>query len=554
MKDIGTVIKELRVKNNESQNDLAKELNITFQSISKWENGISSPDIFMLRKIASHYNVSIDYLMSNEENKTDDIKEKTFNITLNKESNFCVFDDTKNNLNVSFNDKNRHRGPSKCKYRASDDENKIILAINNVGRLIYAGCKLGYGYASPSDQTYHDDKVEYIKQDCFIIEDGFMAFNEFKHEKYNFKYEKEFYNFNPTINRKSGFSIFTDNEHLNTIASKAFYDKTRHRCCENCEEYQASNNKDDVVIAIDHTGKIIYLASSCGYGYGSPSDSFYKSENILNNKLDCFLIKPSFTFYKEGRNYLDYEFVIPKNGYVIIGNMGNQDFKKFMDALLTKQIALDFYFPSSFGDIPVGGLNNRKITLINNDLILQTIKFQNVWENYEFVVPKGGFIILASRSNYDTFLLLKELFLNSVSNDEIKKFYGNTLFCFHTLNGQFNSYRFSIFNQCLKVTRPFSEFEKLSIGNGNVDLGAIISRVEEMLEQKFNDRINDLKCQIDDVENQNNDLECQIADLESQNSDLEDQIGDLETQISTLEDQVDTLKDKVEDLEDRIIL
>ena len=41
MKDFGKKLKELRQKNNESQKELAEKLNITFQSISKWEQGVS---------------------------------------------------------------------------------------------------------------------------------------------------------------------------------------------------------------------------------------------------------------------------------------------------------------------------------------------------------------------------------------------------------------------------------------------------------------------------------------------------------------------------------
>jgi transcriptional regulator with XRE-family HTH domain len=56
-------LKELRTKHNETQQDLADYLNITFQSVSKWEKGICLPNIELIKEIASHYNVSLDSLL-----------------------------------------------------------------------------------------------------------------------------------------------------------------------------------------------------------------------------------------------------------------------------------------------------------------------------------------------------------------------------------------------------------------------------------------------------------------------------------------------------------
>ena len=55
---LGNNIKNVREKNKETQKDLANYLFISFQSVSKWENGETTPDIYTLVKIAQHYNVS----------------------------------------------------------------------------------------------------------------------------------------------------------------------------------------------------------------------------------------------------------------------------------------------------------------------------------------------------------------------------------------------------------------------------------------------------------------------------------------------------------------
>ena len=45
-------LKELRVANNETQQELAEHLNLSFQSISKWENNQCMPNIEILIEIA----------------------------------------------------------------------------------------------------------------------------------------------------------------------------------------------------------------------------------------------------------------------------------------------------------------------------------------------------------------------------------------------------------------------------------------------------------------------------------------------------------------------
>ncbi len=59
---ISSTISSLRKQQNMTQDSLADKLGVTFQAISKWENGISCPDIGLLPEIASIFNVSVDYL------------------------------------------------------------------------------------------------------------------------------------------------------------------------------------------------------------------------------------------------------------------------------------------------------------------------------------------------------------------------------------------------------------------------------------------------------------------------------------------------------------
>jgi transcriptional regulator with XRE-family HTH domain len=67
---LGEKIYELRTQHNLSQGDLANELNVSRQSISKWENGNSTPDLEKIVKLAEIFNISLDELIKNEEKET----------------------------------------------------------------------------------------------------------------------------------------------------------------------------------------------------------------------------------------------------------------------------------------------------------------------------------------------------------------------------------------------------------------------------------------------------------------------------------------------------
>lgn len=53
-----------RKANNLTQLDLAQKLNYSDKAVSKWERGESVPDLYILKKIADFYGVTIDMLIS----------------------------------------------------------------------------------------------------------------------------------------------------------------------------------------------------------------------------------------------------------------------------------------------------------------------------------------------------------------------------------------------------------------------------------------------------------------------------------------------------------
>jgi transcriptional regulator with XRE-family HTH domain len=61
---IGERIKNLRIKNNISQEVLAENLNISRQTISKWENDSVTPDLTSINLLCDYFKVTPNYLIS----------------------------------------------------------------------------------------------------------------------------------------------------------------------------------------------------------------------------------------------------------------------------------------------------------------------------------------------------------------------------------------------------------------------------------------------------------------------------------------------------------
>lgn len=81
--NIGTRIKELRKQNGLTQEKLADYLCVSYQAVSKWENGISAPDLSLIVPLARLLHVSTDELLgaNAEENTCQDQLEQAYQAT-----------------------------------------------------------------------------------------------------------------------------------------------------------------------------------------------------------------------------------------------------------------------------------------------------------------------------------------------------------------------------------------------------------------------------------------------------------------------------------------
>ncbi|WP_333604348.1 helix-turn-helix transcriptional regulator [Lactobacillus acetotolerans] len=63
-------LKEVRKAKKLSQRDLAQALSVSQQTIGSWEVGRSEPNTELLQRIANYFNVTVDYLLENEKEKS----------------------------------------------------------------------------------------------------------------------------------------------------------------------------------------------------------------------------------------------------------------------------------------------------------------------------------------------------------------------------------------------------------------------------------------------------------------------------------------------------
>ena len=69
VQSLGKRISELRKKKGITQDQLAEEMGVSSQAVSKWENDISCPDIGLLPQLADFFGVSLDELMRGDREK-----------------------------------------------------------------------------------------------------------------------------------------------------------------------------------------------------------------------------------------------------------------------------------------------------------------------------------------------------------------------------------------------------------------------------------------------------------------------------------------------------
>jgi transcriptional regulator with XRE-family HTH domain len=115
LQKIGNKITKARKEAGMTQNELSEALYVTHQAISKWENGKSIPSIEMLYAITKLFNISIDYLLNDQDEKATDYQ--TMFLSNNRE---VV-------LNHFYNQSDHNKEIPKIFYLLSKEERNLLL-------------------------------------------------------------------------------------------------------------------------------------------------------------------------------------------------------------------------------------------------------------------------------------------------------------------------------------------------------------------------------------------------------------------------------------------
>lgn len=73
---IGKLIRELRRRNNLTQEQLADKVGVGFRAVSKWERGINAPDISNIYELCKIFNITKDELLSGKLKEKDNSNNK----------------------------------------------------------------------------------------------------------------------------------------------------------------------------------------------------------------------------------------------------------------------------------------------------------------------------------------------------------------------------------------------------------------------------------------------------------------------------------------------
>lgn len=76
-----------RKKRGFTQNQLSKELQVTRQTISRWEHGTALPSMDNLRRLSQLYGVTLDYFIDKELEEIDSITETVDSVSQNNSDN-----------------------------------------------------------------------------------------------------------------------------------------------------------------------------------------------------------------------------------------------------------------------------------------------------------------------------------------------------------------------------------------------------------------------------------------------------------------------------------
>lgn len=126
--NIGDNIKALRAMRGIKQKDLADALGFSCQNISKWENGVSLPDIDTVLALSGYFGVSTDVLLGNVPKTA----KETIDVAVNSLKSVTVWTDFEhmNSIAPPAHHEGRRRGGVGRRTRAHSAQNCLLMGVD----------------------------------------------------------------------------------------------------------------------------------------------------------------------------------------------------------------------------------------------------------------------------------------------------------------------------------------------------------------------------------------------------------------------------------------
>ena len=152
---IGSFIKSLRLEKNLTQKEFADTLGVTYQAVSKWENGKNVPDIGTMKLISEKFDVNVDEILNGAKqtsNNKNSLLIKIVPVIVLLISIVVVELFIHNNSEITFKTMESNCSDFKVTGIAAYNKEKTSLSISNVE---FCG---------------KEDKEEYKKINCKLYE------------------------------------------------------------------------------------------------------------------------------------------------------------------------------------------------------------------------------------------------------------------------------------------------------------------------------------------------------------------------------------------------
>lgn len=145
MLKIGEKIKELRKAQDITQEKLADYLNISYQAVSKWENGLALPDLTLIPALSNFFGVTSDYLLDisldNKSEIIENVLKKARSYTHSGEINKSI-DVIEEALQVYSNEHKLLNDLIEYKVMVYEDNEQWLSDIEQKANLILRDCNI----------------------------------------------------------------------------------------------------------------------------------------------------------------------------------------------------------------------------------------------------------------------------------------------------------------------------------------------------------------------------------------------------------------------------